>query len=495
MAESVTKIFIVLPVTLFMHIPIVEFQPDRSLVIVEHPVYFGHIGRRRFHFSKPKLAYTKATLLAYEHHVRKANVPHRYVPLHQYQTWRKSIRNCDIMLWDPVDNTVVSDLTSAAKNATVLEAPNFLTSEADMKWYVENKPNRNYFHKHFYEWQRKRTGILMQNGKPIGGKYSYDPENRRSLPRGHVAPLPPRLTDEDYAFWRLATEWVEKNFPKAPGLLRDDGLKFPVTYQGARIWLQEFLKYRLENFGRYEDAIAQHQPLLYHSGCSPMLLVGLLTPHEILNELFSVKRDAPLAAIEAYVRQVLGFREYVRMLYVYESKKMESDNYLQATKKLKKCWYDGTTGIAPVDDAIKSAFSDGYLHHIPRLIITGSFMCLCGVHPHEIMKWFLEFSCDSAVWIMQANCLEMVAFASGAFCFTKPYVTSSNYVLKMSNYQRGPWCDVWDALYYEFWKKHYKKLKGVRQAQFAMGNLSRKSKQQQQDMSRIARQFIRKVTS
>lgn len=487
-----SQVFIVLPVTLFETLPI---SSKSSVVIIEHPVYFGKLDKNSFSFSKPKLAYTKATLLAYQAHLASKNIDFKYVSLSSYKSFRASLRTCHVTCFDPVDKIVVTDLQNAAKSMTVLEAPNFLTSEADMKWYVDHKPNRDYFHKHFYEWQRKRTGILMHNGKPIGGKYSYDPENRKPLPKGHVAPLPPRLTDEDYAFWQQATEWVEKNFPKAPGVLRDDALKFPVTHKGARIWLKQFLKVRLSLFGQYEDAIAQHQPLLYHSGCSPMLLVGLLTPQEILSGVLErFANGAPLEAVEGFYRQLI-WREWTYMLYVYESESMFKSNYLRATRKLNKCWYDGTTGIPPVDDAIKDAFTNGYLHHIQRLMICGAVMQMCHVHPHDIFRWFLEFSVDSNQMLMVFNTLSMVSFATGPKYTTKPYNGSSAYTLRMSNYSRGPWCDVWDALYYEFWKKHYNKLKSVRQGQFAMGNLSRKSKQQQQDMSRIARQFIRKVTS
>ena len=487
------KFFIILPVTLFEKTP--DFFSAYQPVILEHPVYFGKIGKSVFKFSKPKLAYTKATLLAFAQYLADNNIPYSYIPLEKYSSFRSTLNHADITFFDPVDKVVVADLQKAARSATVLEAPNFLTSENDMQWYVENKPNRNYFHKHFYEWQRKRTGILMQNGKPIGGKYSYDPENRKSLPRGHVAPDPPRLSVKDSAYWQQAAEWVEKNFPKAPGVLRDDALRFPVTYNGVRAWLKQFIDIRLNFFGAYEDAIAQHQPLLYHSGCSPMLLVGLLTPQQILKELFSVKRDAPLAAVEGYVRQLISWREWTRMIYVHESSTLENSNFLKANRKLKKCWYDGTTGIDLVDDAIKDAFSDGYLHHIRRLMGVGNIMLITGVHPHEIFKWFLEFAVDASVWLMIFNTLDMIAYSTGGLTTSKPYCSGSNYLIKMSNYPKGPWCDIWDALYYEFWRKHYKKLKGVRQAQFAIGNLSRKSLEEKKHMKKIALQFIKKTTT
>ena len=484
------NLFIILPVTLFR--PDKSLYKSKTVVIVEHPVYFGRIGKAVFNFSKPKLAYTKATLLAHHEYLNKFGIPHEYVDLKSYPAWRSSVKNKDITFFDPVDKICVADLKDASKTATVLEAPNFLTSEADMKCYVDNKPNKNYFHKHFYEWQRKRTGILMQNGKPIGGKYSYDPSNRKPLPRGHRVPLPPKLGKEDSACWRRASDWVLANFPDAPGVLRDDALRFPVTYKGARVWLKQFLKERIRYFGKYEDAIGQHQPLLYHSGCSPMLLVGLLTPQEILKELFK-HNDAPIEATEGYFRQLI-WREFCRLTYTFESDFMENSNYLNANRKLKKCWYDGTTGIPIVDDTIKDAFQNGYLHHILRLMCISNIFQLINVHPHEIFKWFLEFAVDSNTMIMQFNTLSMSSFATGPKFTGKPYTSSSNYLLKMSDYPPGDWCSIWDSLYYNYWMTHYEKLKHVRQGQFAMGRLKRISNPECKKMQNLASSFIKNTT-
>ncbi len=483
-------LFIVFPVTLFEDTTRIAI--DKHIVVVEHPVYFGSIGKERYSFSKPKLMYTKACLLAFCAHLRRSRKDFTYVTLSDYQRFRSTLKTHDVFFNDPVDKVVVRDLTDAAKTCTISEAPNFLISEADMQCYVDRKTRRNYFHKHFYEWQRKRTGILMQNGKPIGGKYSYDPANRKPLPSGHRAPLPPSLTKEDNLFLKQATKWVATNFPDNPGILSEEALRFPVTYKGSRIWLKQFLADRLHLFGRYEDAIARSQPLLYHSGCSPMLLVGLVTPQQILRELLKYQK-APIEAVEGYYRQLV-WREFVRLLYVYESDSMWKNNYLKANRKLKKCWYDGTTGIPIVDDTIKDAFSNGYLHHIQRLMIIGNIMLLCAVHPHEIFKWFLEFAVDSNQYIMYMNCIEMISFASGGLCTTKPYCSSFNYLERMSDYPKGPWSDIWNALYHSFWRKNYPKLKKVRQAHFAIGNIRRKSKADQAKMQSIAERFIRSTT-
>ena len=232
----------------------------------------------------------------------------------------------------------------------------------------------------------------MIDGKPVGGKYSFDTSNRKSLPKGHLAPLPPKLTKDDLAYWQQASKWVEAYFPEAPGLLMKQALRFPVTYKTAKRWLEQFLDARLSLFGRYEDAIAQDQPLLYHSGCSPMLLTGLLTPQDILGALYT-RKEAPIESVEGITRQILGWREYVRLLYVYESDSMEKSNYLDASRKLKRCWYDGTTGIPPVDDAIKNAFSNGYLHHILRLMVVSKHPATCRCSPSRDFQMVSRVRC------------------------------------------------------------------------------------------------------
>lgn len=444
-------------------------------------------------YSKPKLAYTKATLLAHSAYLSSQGREHTYVDLLHYKAWRKHLKTVEITFYDPVDNDCTTDLVTAAGDHRILEPPNFLMTRQDLDLYHSSKPMKRFFHKHFYEWQRKRSGVLMHNGKPVGGKFSYDALNRKPLPRNLLAPKPPSIPKGELGYYEIADRWVQDTFSTAPGSLDNDRLRFPVTYRGSRKWLRGFVQDRLELFGKYEDAISRHQPLLYHSGCSPMLLTGLLLPQDIWNEVLK-SRQAPMESIEGFYRQLV-WREATKYTYQYYFNEMSSANFLRADRRLSSAWYDGVTGIPPVDDAIKDAFSTGYLHHIRRLMVVSSFMTLLGVHPREVFKWFLEFAVDSNVSIMSLNCLGMGSFGTGPLMFTKPYVCSSNYILKMSDYPRGDWCDVWDALYYNFWMKHAERLKFVRQAQFALGNLKRKTPEQRRNIQKIANTFIRYVTN
>lgn len=487
------RLFLILPVTLFEKLP--EEARGCKIVIVEHPVYFGDFGKQKFDFSKPKLAYTKATLWAHSAYLTSHKIAHTYVDLFEYKIWRKTLKTVQITFYDPIDNDCTTDLVTAAGSHQILQAPNFLMTQEDLHLYHSSKPMRRFFHKHFYEWQRKRSGVLMNNNKPVGGKFSYDVLNRKPLPRKLLAPLPPQTGKSDTQYWVVASRWVSENFPTAPGCLDDSTLRFPVTYKGSRVWLKNFIAERLKLFGTYEDAIARRQPLLYHSGCSPMLLVGLLSPAEIFREVVKnvSNNEAPIESIEGFYRQLI-WREATRYTYQYYFNEMLNGNYLRANRRLTSAWYDGTTGIPPVDDAIRDAFSMGYLHHIRRLMIMSSFMTLLGIHPHELLKWFLEFAVDSSQQIMCLNCLAMGSFGAGPLMFTKPYVCSSNYILKMSDYRRGDWCEIWDALYYNFWMQHGERLRFVRQGQFALGNLKKKSPEQRKQIQMIANTFIKKAT-
>jgi deoxyribodipyrimidine photolyase-related protein len=184
-----------------------------------------------------------------------------------------------------------------------------------------------------------------------------------------------------------------------------------------------------------------------------MMNAGLLTPKEVIDEVLKAKEkdtDIPIASVEGFIRQVMGWREFVRGIYQNYSDEEESKNFFGHKRKLTKDWYEGTTGILPVDDAIKKANEFGYCHHIERLMILSNIMLLSEIHPHEVHRWFMEMFVDSADWVMGPNVYGMGQFSDGGLFATKPYVSGSNYVLKMSDYKKDDWCEVWDGLFWRF---------------------------------------------
>jgi deoxyribodipyrimidine photolyase-related protein len=218
--------------------------------------------------------------------------------------------------------------------------------------------------------------------------------------------------------------------------------------------MEKFFQERFSLFGDYEDAISREHPFLYHSLLTPMLNIGLLSPTSVLECALQQSERVPLNALEGFVRQVLGWREYMRLVYRKLGGEQRTRNYWQHERELPKSFYDGTTGIEPVDCVIRRVLRYGYCHHIERLMILGNFMLLCEIHPDAIYRWFMELFVDAYDWVMVPNVYGMSQHADGGRITTKPYLSGSSYVLKMSDFQRGSWCEIWDALYWRFISKH-----------------------------------------
>jgi deoxyribodipyrimidine photolyase-related protein len=293
-------------------------------------------------------------------------------------------------------------------------------------------------------WSKKQLDIIPDIK-------SQDKENRNKLPENVKIPkIPSNNVDEKYA--KEGIKFVKKYFDKNYGNTED--FMFPLTHTTAKKWLMFFIKNKIVNFGKYQDAISQKNNTLFHSLLSTSINIGLLQPNEIIDELLKYK-GIPLNSLEGFIRQ-LFWREYQRYCYNYYD--FSDKNYFGNKKKLNKAWYDGTTGILPIDNCIKTAFDTGYLHHIERLMVMGNFMNLYGIHPKEGFRWFMEFSCDSYEWVMHQNVYDMVFCVTGGKTMRRPYISSSNYILKMSDYKKDDWCDEWDKLYQDFLKKNKKKL-------------------------------------
>tara|TARA_B110001454_G_scaffold219194_1_gene251300 strand:+ start:55217 stop:56740 length:1524 start_codon:yes stop_codon:yes gene_type:complete len=337
-------------------------------------------------------------------------------------------------------------------NVTVLPSPMFLTGRTEFKNYLgkTKKP----FMKTFYEQQRKRLKILVdKNDQPVGGQWSFDVDNRLALPDKIVPPDVPLVRTSDIT-WDVI-KITDELFSKHPG--QSQNFWLPVDRKGAKAWLKRFLDDRLLQFGPYEDAIPQHSDFVFHSVLTPFLNTGLLTPSEVVQETLAYAKDnkIPIASTEGFIRQVIGWREFIRGIYQNYSEKQESTNFFKHNRKLTDHWYKGNTGVAPLDHAIRKTVRYGYAHHIERLMIIGSLMLLLEVDPTEAHKWFMEMFIDSSDWVMGPNVYGMALFADGGIFATKPYFCGSNYYRKMGGYKASePWCDGVDGLYWGFIEKH-----------------------------------------
>lgn len=335
------------------------------------------------------------------------------------------------------------------------KSPMFLTTRLQFTEYLDHAKGKPFMAR-FYERQRKRLGLLLDDrGKPVGGKWSFDADNRKKLPRTV------ELAQVDYAkptgHVKDVMQIVNKRFVEHPGTIDSpDQVWFPTTRRQALAWLGAFFEDRFERFGDYEDAISSRGDWLFHSVLSPMMNLGLITPREIVDRAVLYARDhnTPINSLEGFIRQVIGWREFIRGIYQHFSEIQDRENSFEHHRTMKRCWETGTTGMPPLDDAIKKALRLGWAHHIERLMVLSNFMNLCEVEPRQAHDWFMRMFVDSSDWVMGPNVYGMGLRSDGGVFSTKPYICGSNYLLKMSDASKGEWCDVADGLYWRFIDRH-----------------------------------------
>ena len=448
------KIALIFPHQLFKDHPVLSLTKD--LYLIEDRRFFTD-----FKFHKKKLLFHKESMLAYKKELDSKGYRVRYI--------KKDITNTDLSLIKIIsnktlENVYVADLcdhklTQRLKRAcrehqkhlNILESPMFMTSKKVLEEFFTAR--KNFSMSSFYIKQRKRLEILIKDGIPVGGKWSFDPENRKKLPRDIY--IPKLKTLKTSPSKRIVSE-IEEDYKTNPGFLNE--FIFPVTYNDARNWLKDFVINSLKCFGDYEDSISKNNAFIFHSVLSPLLNTGILTPKEIMDYVLVIteRKEIPINSLEGFVRQIIGWREFIRGTYLFIGEKQRKSNFWNCTNKLPKAFYDGTTGIEPVDKIIKRVLCYSYCHHIERLMILGNFMLLCEIHPDEVYRWFMELFIDAYDWVMVPNVYGMSQYADGGLITSKPYISSSNYIRKMSDFEAGSWCNVWDALFWRFIEKHKK---------------------------------------
>ncbi|QQA41944.1 cryptochrome/photolyase family protein [Pelagovum pacificum] len=292
----------------------------------------------------------------------------------------------------------------------------------------------------FYREMRRKTGLLMDGDDPEGGEWNYDKENRKPAKRDLLMPAP--MKHEPDAVTEEVLDLVEREFADNPGTLRP--FWFATDATAAKRAASKFMKEALPSFGDYQDAMLQDEPFLYHSILSIYMNVGFLDPLEICEQAQAQYRDgnAPLNATEGYIRQILGWREFVRGIYDLEGPDYTSRNHLKAKRDLPGFYWTAETDMACMSAAIGQTLEEAYAHHIQRLMVTGTFALLAGIDPHQVHEWYLEIYADAYEWVEAPNVIGMSQFADGGLVGSKPYAASGNYIDKMSDYCRGCVYDV-----------------------------------------------------
>ncbi|MFC3095753.1 cryptochrome/photolyase family protein [Alteromonas sediminis] len=284
----------------------------------------------------------------------------------------------------------------------------------------------------FYREMRKRTGFLMEGDHPVGGKWNYDEQNRSPLPAQTSIPKPTHCVVDDIT--HDVIRLVEKYFPDHFGDILP--FHYAVTREQALDVLDEFIEKRLVNFGQYQDAMAQNQPWLFHSHISFYLNCGLLHPEEVIAraEEAYYNDNAPLNSVEGFIRQVLGWREYVRGFYWYFMPALSTENVLQAKRKLPDFFWSGQTNMNCLRQCITETKQNAYAHHIQRLMVLGNFALLAGLSPKAVNEWYLIVYADAYEWVELPNVSAMILYADGGKLASKPYAASGSYINKMSDY-------------------------------------------------------------
>ena len=386
---------------------------------------------------------------------------------------------------------ILNGLKEENLNYEIHSSPMFMFTREEFNNF--NKNIKIFRLSSFYTYGRKKFNILVdRERKPIGGRWSFDSENRKKIPKNISLPETPKFLKSKYH--DEVCELISENFSSHPGKMNE--IWFPIRRRDAEKYLDIFLKERFENFGVYEDAMVKGENFLFHSCLSSSLNIGLITPADIINKIinFSEKNHIPLNSLEGYIRQVLGWREFIRGIYQVKGEFQIEQNYWSHNKKLTSSWYEASTGILPLDDSINKAIKHGYNHHIPRLMVISNIMNLCEVNPKEIYKWFMEMYIDASEWVMVPNVFGMATYADGGLMSTKPYTCGSNYILKMSNYPKGEWCDVVDGLYWRFTEKNIDFYQSNPRLSFLARTLDRISKDRKSYIFKKAEDFISKNT-
>jgi deoxyribodipyrimidine photolyase-related protein len=393
----------------------------------------------------------------------------------------KKYKPATVILVEPGEYRLLNEFRNEIPNLEIRPDRHFLSSVDDFREHAKGRKQLRM--EYFYREMRRRYKILMEKDKPVGGEWNFDEENRGSFPKSGPGLLPAPLEFVPDKITREVMTLVEQRFAKHPGKL--EHFKWPVTHADAKLALDDFITNRLPHFGTYQDAMWTGEPWLYHARIASSLNLKLLDPREACNAAQEAyeRGDAPLAAVEGFIRQILGWREYVRGIYWLYMPDYIDKNALEATQPLPAFYWTGDTEMTCLSQSIGQTLDYGYAHHIQRLMVTGLFTLLLGVDPKRVHEWYLAVYVDAVEWVELPNTLGMSQFGDGGIMASKPYAATGKYIQRMSNYcnkcQYDPAESVGEkacpftTLYWDFLMRHETKLTKVGRMDMQLRNLVR----------------------
>jgi len=464
-------------------------KKNRIIFLVAEPLLLNEFPAHRQRLLLLRLAMQayKKVLVAAGYQVTVLEIEHTSSTMSQlekivaagFTTWH---------LADTTDDWLEKRLNEIAKKHKLTlvryESPLFILPKAEaIERYQKSKRHMA----RFYQGLRQKLNILMDDGEPQGGSWSFDVENRKKLPGKIELPAEPKFyTNPDI---ETAKTWLA-NLPGEH--YGDSTVWLPYTHETAEAWLDDFLTERFENFGPYEDALSTRGVRLFHSALSPLMNIGLLSPQQVIDKALAhaVRFSTPLPSLEGFIRQILGWREFIRAAYESDGRRMRTQNFWQHERTLPDSWWTGETGLLPVDQTIKTALKYGYNHHIERLMVLGNYLLLTETNPNEVYRWFMAMYVDAYDWVMVPNVYGMSQFADGGSFATKPYISGSNYLRKMSDYQGGDWVRIFDALYWHFIAKNETYFRKNHRLSMMPMLLKKMKPDRRQELLKLAKQYL-----
>ena len=441
------EIFLIFPVHLFSNITKLK---NKKVYLIEDTRFFTD-----FKYHKLKLAYHRASMKWYFDYLINNKINAVYIDFNNVDYKNIIKKTKKIYMYNPCDDTLKNNILKIIPNIIIEETLNFLVNKDFLEENLNKfHSNGKYNHQNFYKMQRLRLDILIEKDgiTPTGGKWSFDSDNRKKIPKSVSIPTVINL-DSGNKYISESIDYTNIHFSKNYGSL--DNFIYPINHEDSKKWLQDFLKHKFENFGAYEDAETMRDPFLFHSVLSPMMNIGLLTDTEVLEMTLKYQNKVPIESFEGFIRQIIGWRNYLYSIYLLEGTKLSKCNFFNHTNKLnKKNMWTGKTNLLPIDNIINKIVNYGYAHHIERLMYLGNYMLICMIDPKDVYEIFMEWTIDAYEWVMIPNVYSMSQYADGGMVMTRPYFSSSNYILKMSDYKKEEWCKLYDALYYNFINKH-----------------------------------------
>ena len=459
-------IFIILPTTLFKNLSVINDLLKNNLIkqifIVEDPTYFT-----KFKFHKQKLILHRASMKYYYDFLlfNYGHIIHYVSYLKTKSFYNKlSIKKYSIYMYDPIDHKITNFFNKHFDNVNIYDNLTFMETYDDLIEFNNSVYNNRYRHDIFYKWNRLRLNIFLdKKKKPLYNKWSFDSDNKQPFNNSYVEPpiYPMRFFNSNInSYIDEAKKYISIHFEYNFG--SDNDFIFPITHNQAKKLLNHFLQHKINTFGTFEDAVNSDIVIGSHSCLSSSLNIGLITVKECVDatikhfdKLSVDNKKKQFHNYEGFIRQIIGWRSYMRLLYEFHGPSMYNMNFFNHQKTIGKEWYNATTNIYTIDILIKKVYKYAYLHHIERLMYIGNWSLITKIDPKEIYKWFMITCIDAYEWVMIPNVHGMSQHSLDNHILsmmTRPYFSSTNYLKNMSNLvsSKEEWIDIWNAVYYNF---------------------------------------------